>query len=383
VSRLSRRLYAYAFVEDFVLFYPVYALLFADAGLSSAQISSLFVIWSVTSFAIEVPSGVWADVYSRRRLLALAPALTAAGYALWTFLPSYPFFALGFVLWGAGGAVRSGALQALVYDELERCGAADAYGRLLGRSQATGTTAVMAATALAAPVMRAGGYHAVGLASVAVALLGVPVGWSLPESRGGGRQAAAGYAAVLREGLGEIRGAPAVRRCLVLLAAVSGVDALDEYVPLLVHATGAAPATVPLLVLLVTAGVTAGGWLGGRGARWAAPALGAASVLLAAGALAGTPAGLLPVAVAFGVFQWAIVLADLRLQEHVTDRARATVTSMAGFGTEVVAVLTFAGYALGSSWLGPGPLFALAAVPYAAVALAMGRRRRPRGVRGG
>jgi hypothetical protein len=44
---------------------------------------------------------------------------------------------------------------------------------------------------------------------------------------------------------------------------------------------------------------------------------------------------------------------------------------MAGFGTEVVAVLTFAGYALGSSWMGPGPLFALAAVPYAVIALAM------------
>ena len=44
---------------------------------------------------------------------------------------------------------------------------------------------------------------------------------------------------------------------------------------------------------------------------------------------------------------------------------------MAGFGTEVVAVLTFAGYALGSSWMGPGALFALAAVPYAVIALVM------------
>ena len=46
---------------------------------------------------------------------------------------------------------------------------------------------------------------------------------------------------------------------------------------------------------------------------------------------------------------------------------------MAGFGVEVVAVLTFAGYALGSSWVGPGPLFAHAAVPYALIALVMWR----------
>lgn len=354
------------------MFYPVYAVLFADAGLSAPQISSLFVIWSVTGFAIDVPSGLWADVFSRRLLLTLAPGLTATGYALWTFFPSYLFFALGFVLWGAGSSLRSGALQALIYDELEHLGAAEAYGRLIGRSQAMGTSAVMAATALAAPVMRLGGYHAVGIASVAVALLGVAVGLSFPESRGDGRHEES-YAAVLRAGFGEIRGSVAVRRCLLVVAAVSGVDALDEYVPLLVQGTGAGNSTLPLLVLLVTAGVAAGGWFGGRGRRWAAPALAVGAVCLAAGAGSGRPGGLVAVAVAFGVFQWAMVAADLRLQERISDRVRATITSMAGFGVEVVAVLTFAGYALGSSWVGPGPLFALAAVPYAVIALVMWR----------
>jgi MFS family permease len=352
----------------------VYAVLFADAGLSAAQISSLFILWSVSSFVIDVPSGIWADAFSRRLLLTLAPGLTAAGYGLWTFLPSYPFFALGFLLWGAGGAVRSGALQALIYDELSRLGRSGAYGRLIGRSRAVGTTAVLAATGLASPVLHAGGYRAVGLVSVAVALLGVPVGRSFPESRGdGGRRER--YGVVLRSGLAELRGAPEVRRRLLVVALVSGVDALEEYVPLLAKATGAGAATVPLLVLLVTAGIAAGGWLGGRGTARAGPVLALASALLALGAGSGRPAGLVAVAVAFGAFQWAIVAADLKLQERVSDGARATLTSVAGFGTEVVAVLTFAGYGLGSSRLGAGPLFALAAVPYAIVAIALWRSR--------
>ncbi|MGH3379033.1 MAG: MFS transporter [Actinoallomurus sp.] len=354
------------------MFYPVYAVLFADSGLSAAQISSLFILWSVTGFAIDVPSGVLADVFSRRWMLTIAPGLTAAGYALWTFAPSYLFFALGFVLWGAGGSVRSGALQALVYDELERLGSAGAYGRLMGRAQAAGTTAIMTATALASPVMHLGGYRAVGIASVVVSLLGVPIGRSFPESRGGGRLGES-HREVLRAGLGEIRGSTAVRRCLLVVAAVSGVDALDEYVPLLVQGTGAAASTLPLLVLVVTVGVTIGGWLGGRGTRWAAPLLAVGAACLAAGAGSGGPLGMVPVAVAFGVFQWAMVAADLRLQERITDRARATITSISGFGIEVVAVLTFVGYALGSSWLGPGPLFALAAIPYAVIALIMWR----------
>lgn len=40
-----------------MLLYPVYTLLFSDAGLSVWQISSLFVIWSVSSLVLEVPSG--------------------------------------------------------------------------------------------------------------------------------------------------------------------------------------------------------------------------------------------------------------------------------------------------------------------------------------
>ncbi len=180
---------------------------------------------------------------------------------------------------------------------------------------------------------------------------------------------------MLREGIAEIRGTPAVPRSLLVLAAVSGVDALDEYVPLLAQATGAGTAAVPLLVLLVTVGVAAGSWLGGRGTRRAAPALAVGAACLAAGAVSGRPAGLVPVAVAFGVFQWTMVAAEIRLQDQISDRARATITSISGFGIEVVAVLTFAGYAMGSPWLGPGPLFALAAVPYVVIALVM---RRPR-----
>ena len=52
-------------------FYALYAVLFADHGLTVAQISSLFAIWSLTGFLLEVPSGALADIVSRRGLLML------------------------------------------------------------------------------------------------------------------------------------------------------------------------------------------------------------------------------------------------------------------------------------------------------------------------
>ncbi|WP_460357761.1 MFS transporter [Actinoallomurus acanthiterrae] len=364
-------MYAYAFLEDFVLLYPVYAVLFAKAGLSPAAISSLFVIWSVTSFLLEIPAGLWADVFSRRSLLTIAPLLTGTGFALWTFAPSYASFALGFVLWGAGGALRSGTLQALVYEELSRYGAADAYPRTLGRTHAMGMLAVMAATGLAGPVIALGGHRAAGIASVAACLLCAAAARSLPASRGR-TERGPGYREVLRVGLAEVRRTPAVRRSLLIVSLLMGTaGALDEYVPLLAGSTGAPASVAPLLVLLVTAGLTAGGWLAGRGTRWTAGLLVLAAGCLAAGAASGRAAGLLPVALAFGVFEWAMSNADARLQEQIGDESRATVTSVAGFGSEIVAVSAYSAYALGSTWAGPGALFALAAVPFVAVALAV------------
>ena len=366
-------MYAYAFLEDFVLLYPVYAVLFAETGLSPAAISSLFVIWSVTTFALELPSGLWADVFSRRLLLVASPLLAGTGFGLWAFFPSYPVFAAGFVLWGAGSALRSGTMQALVYEELERVGAPGAYARLIGRSEAVSLLAVVAASAVASPVLAAGGYRALGAASVAVCAACAVAGWFLPESRGAVEaEDGPSLGSVVRAGWAQVRGEPAVRWALVLVMVLEGVTSLDEYVPLLVRSTGVVDAWVPLLVMVVTVGDAVGGWLAGRRARWLAPVLVVGGVCLAAGSWGGRPGGLVLVAVAFGVFRWAMAAADARLQDRIGDGARATVTSVAGFGSETVAVLVYAGWALGSRWADAGVLMAVAAMPYVVVAVVLG-----------
>jgi hypothetical protein len=355
----------------------VYAVLFADAGLSEAGISSLFAVWSLTAFLLEVPSGVWADRFSRRALLILAPLLAGTGFTLWTLWPCYASFAAGFVLWGAGSALRSGALQALVHEELTRVGAPGAYARLTGRAQALGTTAALAATALAGPLLAAGGDRAVGLVSVGVTVLTALAALALPEPRGRGARTVGGnartYTGLLREALAEARHTPGVGRTVAVVSLLAGATALDEYVPLLARATGVGPSLVPLLVLLVTAGSTVGGWLAGRGTRWAPLAPVVAAVCLAAGAVGTHPAGLALVAVAFAVLDWGTAAADARLQERITDSTRATVTSLAGLGSEAASLLVFGFWALGSRWSGPGPLFALAGLPFLGAALLLWR----------
>lgn len=402
----------------------MYALLFADHGLSLWQVSSLFVIWSLSSVLLEVPSGAWADSFSRRLPLCAGPLLTGAGFTLWVLAPSYGAFAAGFVLWGAKGAFASGALEALVYEELGRAGAADQYARTMGRSRAAGTVGVAASTAAAAPVFAAGGYAAVGAASAAACLLGAAVATRFPEhgvaaagaatvgarvgeppsgggvvrdgGGAGGGLDSLGWVGTLRAGLAELRADPSVRGALLLVPVVSAVwGSLDEYTPYLVRDAGVADPAVPLYLLLVWAGAAAGGLLAGRveergrGRAGRAPAgvlaalLTGSAVALAAGGLLGTGAGIALVGVAFGGFQVATVLADARLQERITGPARATLTSLAGVGTDLGTIAVYGSYGLlgSAAGLGHGAAFAVCALPYLVVAVAVpvllrgGRRR--------
>ena len=379
--RLTWPVYGYAFFEEFILLYPLYALLFAENGLTVTHISALFVLWSLTSVLLTVPAGALADLVPRRHLLATAPLLTGSAFALWLLLPSPWAFALGFVLWGAAGALSSGAFEALVYTELDHRGGTDAYPRVMGLTRALGVAAVGVATLVAVPAMTHGGYMVIGLASVAACLLCSVCALTLPEHRVRERDPGdePGYLQTLRSGLAEVRHNPGVRPALLLVVLVSAFwGALEEYVPLLARDAGVPAQSVPLVVLVVWVGVTLGGLSAGPLSRLPGRALAAlmtlASVAIAAGALFTGPAGWALLGFGFGVCQAMMVVADARLQESITGPGRATVTSLADLGTETLGITTFLVYAGVFTAMGHGAAFALFAVPHLLAALLLARR---------
>lgn len=345
-------------------------------------------MWSVTSIVLEVPSGAWADAFSRKVLLCIGPALGALGFGLWVAAPSYWAFAAGFVLWGAKGAVVSGALEALVYEELKAFGAGSDFTRILGRAHAAGVVAVLLATVLAAPVFAAGGYAALGVASVGAGLAGAGVALLFPEHRLGDRDAAdedPGYLATLRGGLAEARSSVAVRRAVILVPAVVALwGALEEYTPLLAETVGVPAGAVPWWQAVIWVGVTGGGLVAGRAwglaRRGLGLLIGTAGLTLAVGAISGRPAGILLVALAFGELQVAGVVAETRLQHVVSDVSRATVTSLSSLGVDVVSIAVYATYGVIADLGGDAVAFALLSAPYLLVAgwVVSGRAESPR-----
>lgn len=384
---LAIRIIGYIGLRDFIPFYAFYALLFGSAGLSVAQISSLFVIWSVTAIVFEVPSGAWADTVSRRWLLVLSSVLYAVAFAAWIVSPNYAGFAAGFVIWGISGALMSGTIEALTFDELAVIDATPGYAALMGWANSASVVAILIATVLAAPLYALGGYGLVGWVSVGVALLQGVVALSLPsvpqvaeadEVEAPGLVSAKvsvgrRYLMMLRSGLREASRHRPVRNAVLVSSLVFGLYTYDEYLALLAEEKQVAIVAIPFLVGITSLGEAVGTALAGGTSRTRnvvlAGMLIVAAVFLVTGAMVGGVVGFIGLAIACGLHSNVIVVLEARLQDAIEGPARATVTSVSGLLSELVAITTFAFYAIGSASFSVSTLIVLLAVPVAAVAL--------------
>jgi len=350
----------WALLADAVPLYPLYALLFAASGLSDVQISGLFAIWSAVSVLAEVPSGALADRFGRRGALVAAGVLQAGGYATWVVLPTFTGFAIGFVLWGLGGALVSGAQEALLYDGLAAVGAESSYARINGWVHATVLVAGLPAAAAATTLFVLGGYELVGWASVAVSLGAAGVAARLPEppvvagadgSPNGAPAGELGYLDTLRVGVVEVAAGPGVRAAVLAAALLGAFDALEEYFPLITEGRGVPVVAVPLAMLPIGLAGAIGAALGGHADRLRPGLLGlllgAGMLLLAVAGFVEHPAGLAAVVLFYGSYRAVLVVVDARLQQRIASRSRATVTSVAGVGVDLATFGIYAAWALG------------------------------------
>ena len=122
-------------------YYPVYALLFLEHGLSWEDFGILNGIWAITIILLEVPSGALADTLGRKKLLILAAICMIVEMIALLFAPmnggQYVFllFALNRVVSGLAEAAASGADEALAYDSLKEAGMESEWNKALEKAQ--------------------------------------------------------------------------------------------------------------------------------------------------------------------------------------------------------------------------------------------------------
>jgi MFS family permease len=118
-------------------YYPVFAVIYLEFGMTLEQFAILNSIWAATIVLAEVPSGALADLVGRRRLVVFAGVMMVAEMLVWSLAPTsdlmllFHLLAFNRVLSGLAEAAASGADEALAYDSLDAAGRAGEWPHVL------------------------------------------------------------------------------------------------------------------------------------------------------------------------------------------------------------------------------------------------------------
>jgi MFS family permease len=349
VRGVLARIYAYKSLDDLILIYPLYAVMFVDHGVTPSQLALLFAVWAGVGLALEVPSGVLADHVSRRRLLAAGQLIRAGGYACWLLFPGFWGYLVGFVCWGIKGALQSGTFEALVYDELDRQDAAGLYAQVIGRSRAVAIVAILVAMLTATPLYGLGGYQLLTVLSVVAVIAAGLLALTLPSTP---RKQATGeidYLAHLRQALEETLSTPAILRpMLVLVTVLTLSGSLDEFWGVYGQAAGLSRPAIPIYYAATYATSAVAAALAYR--FGGLPSLAFYAILVAAGgvlmaaAQMMNPAGMLLLAVFAALAKLIEINFETRMQHAIPTERRATISSLSGFLWTVGSIALYLGF---------------------------------------
>ncbi|MHB8576981.1 MAG: MFS transporter, partial [Dehalococcoidia bacterium] len=132
------------------------------AGLNPLQLVLVGTALEGSTFVFQAPTGVLADVYSRRLSVVVGAALVGAGFVLWGASAAFVTMLIAQVIWALGYTFVSGAQEAWLADELgdERSGAAFLRGSQAGKLGALVgivSSVALASVRLNLPLLIAGG----------------------------------------------------------------------------------------------------------------------------------------------------------------------------------------------------------------------------------
>lgn len=119
------------------------------AHLSPLQLVLVGTSLETAIFLFEIPTGVVADVYSRRLSIIIGVFLVGVGITLEGSLPLFYAIALGQVIWGIGYTFTSGAIQAWISDEVGEAAAGKAFLRASQVGMAASLAGIVISTLLA------------------------------------------------------------------------------------------------------------------------------------------------------------------------------------------------------------------------------------------
>ena len=128
-KRQIRRIYAITALSSLQFAGACWAALLAARGFSLTQIGLAETIFHLTSFLFEIPSGIIADVFGRRRSMIASQCMSAAASIAMLLSNSMDGVCIGMALSALGYNFATGAREALAFETLKQNRQEAAYER--------------------------------------------------------------------------------------------------------------------------------------------------------------------------------------------------------------------------------------------------------------
>lgn len=113
---------AYGFLKNLKLFEPYLLIYLMGLGQNLFSIGILYSIRETVTYFFEIPSGVLADNYGKKRELMACFVFYIISFLLFFIGSGFSILALAMVFFGLGEAFRSGTHKAMIYSYLETKG---------------------------------------------------------------------------------------------------------------------------------------------------------------------------------------------------------------------------------------------------------------------
>lgn len=99
----------------------ILVLYYRDCGFSFTQIFIISVVYELLTFLLEIPSGVLADLWSRKWVVTIGHTISGLSFLVVLLAPrSYVIFIIWSVLSAVCTALNSGTMTAIIYDTLKQ-----------------------------------------------------------------------------------------------------------------------------------------------------------------------------------------------------------------------------------------------------------------------
>lgn len=110
----------YGFLKDLTFFEPYLLIYLMSFGLNLFQIGLLFAVREAMTYIFEVPSGVFADHYGKKKELLICFTFYIISFLFFFIGENMVIITIGMVFYGLGEAFRSGTHKAMIYSYLEQ-----------------------------------------------------------------------------------------------------------------------------------------------------------------------------------------------------------------------------------------------------------------------